>query len=90
MTSSFTSTSPAARDATLRRGNSFRRAIANQAGIKRRSLALLMKYQMVNGHDVTEYKFFLFTFYSMAGYWFFFISKYMFFPPLDLICDWLE
>ena len=32
----------------LRRNNSMRRMLANQAGLKRRSLALLLKYQTVS------------------------------------------
>lgn len=46
MTSSY-GASPG-RDTTLRRGASMRRAIANQAGLKRRSVAILLKFQTVS------------------------------------------
>ena len=47
MMTSFTSSSSRG-EGTLRRGNSMRRVLANQAGIKRRSQAMLIKYQTVS------------------------------------------
>lgn len=48
MTGSFTGTSSRSETGTLRRGNSMRRFLSNHAGIKRRSQAILIKYQTVS------------------------------------------